>query len=159
MKYGMRMVLVCVAIAVGFLGSPYRSQAQQASDSSYQAMSDKFFNLLQQGKGSDAVDYLLGTNPAMNKVPDQIDNLKTQFGSLGTLMGPYVSHTKLVETKIAGMFVYQHYFVAYERQPISVRIKYYKPGATWLCYGVQFDAELADLIQKEADSSIPIAAK
>jgi hypothetical protein len=158
MKYGMRMALVSVAIAVGLLGSP-TSQAQQASDSSYQAMSDKFFNLLQQGKGSDAVDYLLGTNPAMKKVPDQIDNLRTQFGSLGTLMGSYVSHTKLVETKIAGMFVYQHYFVAYERQPISVRIKYYKPGATWLCYGVQFDAELTDLIQKEADSSIPIAAK
>jgi hypothetical protein len=57
------------------------------------------------------------------------------------------------------MFVYQHYFVAYERQPISVRIKHYKPGATWLCYGVQFDAELADLIPKEADRSIPIAAK
>lgn len=159
MKYGMRMALVSVAIAVGLLGSPYTSQAQQASDSSYQAMSDKFFNLLQQGKGSDAVDYLLDTNPAMNKVPDQIDNLRTQFASLGTLMGSYVSHTKLVETKIAGMFVYQHYFVAYERQPISVRIKYYKPGATWLCYGVQFDAELTDLIQKEADSSIPMAAK
>ena len=159
MKYSMRVVLVCAAIAVGFLGSPYTSQAQQASDSSYQDMSDKFFTLLQQNKGSDAVDYLLGTNPAMKKVPDQIDNLKTQFASLGTLMGSYVSHTKLVETKIAGMFVYQHYFVAYERQPISVRIKYYKPGATWLCYGVQFDAELADLIQKEADSNIPIAAK
>jgi len=38
------------------------------------------------------------------------------------------------------MFIYQHYFVAYERQPISIRIKYYKPGGVWLCYGVQFDA-------------------
>jgi len=173
MKYSMRVVLVCAAIAVGFLGSSYTSQAQQdtsqaqqdtnqaqqASDSPYQDMSDKFFRLLQQNKGSDAVDYLLGTNPAMKKVPDQIDNLKAQFASLGTLMGSYISHTKLVETKIAGMFVYQHYFVAYERQPISVRIKYYKPGVAWLCYGVQFDAELTDFIQKQADSNIPIAAK
>jgi hypothetical protein len=157
MKYSVRMALFCAAIAVGLFSSPYRSQAQQTSDSSYQAMSDKFFNLLQQGKGSEAVDYLASTNPAlMKKVPDQMDNLKAQFASLGTLMGPYISHTKLVETKIAGMFVYQHYFVAYERQPISVRIKYYKPGATWLCYGVQFDDELTNLIQKTADSSIPI---
>jgi uncharacterized membrane protein len=74
-------------------------------------------------------------------------------------MGQYISHTKLVETKIAGMFVYQNYFVGYERQPISVRITYYKPGATWLCYGLQFDANLTDLIQKRADDSIPIAAK
>jgi hypothetical protein len=74
-------------------------------------------------------------------------------------MGSYISHSKLVETKIAGMFVYQHYFVAYERQPISVRIEYYKPGATWLIYGLQFDAELTHLIQKEADSRIPIVEK
>jgi hypothetical protein len=157
MKYSMRMALFCAAIAVGLFGSPYTSQAQQASDASYQTMSDKFFSLLQQGKGSDAVDYLASTNPAlMKKVPDQMDNLRTQFASLGRLMGPYISNTKLVETKIADMFVYQHYFVAFERQPISVRIKYYKPGATWLCYGVQFDDELTTLIQKAADSSIPI---
>lgn len=58
---------------------------------------------------------MFATNPALKKVPDQADQLKTQFGSLRTLMGPYISHTKLVETKVAGMFVYQHYFVAYER--------------------------------------------
>ncbi len=159
MKYGMLTAFVSASFAFCLLVSPYTSRAQQTSDASYQAMSDKFFSLLQQGKGVDGVDYLLDTNPAMKKVPDQIDNLRTQFGSLGTLMGSYISHTKLVETKIAGMYVYQHYFVAYERQPISIRIKYYKPGATWLCYGLQFDANLTELIQKQADDSIPVAAR
>jgi hypothetical protein len=154
MKHMVRRVFFFVSIAVCMVGFSRTSLAQQLSDAPYQAMSDRFFNLLQKGKGADAVDYLLGTNPAMKKVPDQIENLKTQFGSLGPLMGSYVSSTKLVETQVAGMFVYQHYFVAYERQPISVRIKYYKPGEKWLCYGVQFDAELTDLIQKEADSKI-----
>ncbi|MGA7448670.1 MAG: hypothetical protein WBQ43_18075 [Terriglobales bacterium] len=158
MKY-VRMVLVCAAIAVGLLGFAYTSRAQQASDASYQAMSDKFFTFLQQGKGSDAVDYLLGTNPAMKKVPDQVENLKAQFASLGPLMGSYVSHTELAETKVAGMYIYQHYFVAYERQPISIRIQYYKPGTAWLCYGVQFDANLTDLIKTQVDSRIPIEAK
>ncbi len=157
MRYGMRIVLVCAA--VGSFLFFYTSEAQQESDTAYQAMSEKFFNLLQQGKGSDAADYLMDTNPAIRKVPDQAETLRTQFGSLGPLMGRYVSHTKLVETKIAGMLVYQHYFVAYERQPISVRITYYKPGATWLCYGLQFDANLTGLIQKEADENIPVMAK
>lgn len=157
MTYRLRVTAVSIAIVVVLLISPYRSQAQQASE--YQEMSDKFFTYLQHGKGADGVDSLFGTNPAMKKVPDQIDNLKTQFASLETLMGPYISHTKLVETKIAGMFVYQHYFVAYERQPISVRIKYYKPGAAWLCYGLQFDANLPDLIQNKSDDTIPVAAK
>lgn len=154
MRHMVRQVFLFVSVAACIVGFPPTSLAQQSSDAPYQAMSDKFFNLLQQGKGADGVDYLLGTNPAMKKVPDQIDNLKTQFGSLGPLMGSYLSSTKLVESKVAGMFVYQHYFVAYERQPISVRIEYYKPGAIWLCYGLQFDAQLPELIQKAADSKI-----
>lgn len=87
------------------------------------------------------------------------DQLKAQFVSMGAVMGPYMSHTMLVETKVAGRFVYQHYFVAYERQPISIRIKYYKPGATWVCYGLQFDGNLADDIQKVADENLTFGAK
>jgi uncharacterized membrane protein len=74
-------------------------------------------------------------------------------------MGAYVSHAKLAETKVAGMFVYQHYFVAYERQPISVRIAYYKPRSTWMCYGLQFDAKLTDHIRQMTDDRITIDTK
>jgi hypothetical protein len=157
MKYGMHVAVVCMT--VGFFALPKPAHAQQTSDSSYQAMSDKFFSLLQQGKGAEGVDYLMGSNPAMKKVPDQIDTLKTQFSSLGTLMGAYVSNEKLVETKTAGMFVYQHYFVAYERQPISVRIMYYRPGPSWMCYALQFDGNLTEMIKNQADNQISTAAK
>src|SRR5580704_12302173 len=159
MKRGAATALICGVIAFGLFGSSYAGQAQQTQDSSYQAMSDKFFTMLQQDKGADAVDYLLRTNPAMKKVPDQVDQLKSQFSSLGTLAGAYISHSMLVETKVTDRFVYQHFFVAYERQPISVRIKYYKPGATWLCYGLQFDASLPDDIQKAADDRLPLDVK
>jgi hypothetical protein len=122
-------------------------------------MSDKFFSLLQQDKASDGVDYLFATNPALTKMQDEAANIKGQFGTVRTLMGDYVSHTKLVETKVAGVFVYQHYFVAYERQPISVRIEYYKSGATWMCYGLQFDAKVTDEIQKAADANLSFPTK
>jgi hypothetical protein len=135
------------------------SQAQQVQESSYQALSDKFFDLLKQGKTSDAVDYMFSTNPGLAKMTDQSEQLKSQFASVGTLMGPYVSHTKLVETKVAGMFVYQHYFVAYQRQPISIRIQYYKPGAMWLCYSLQFDVKLTDEIKELSDEKITMDTK
>jgi hypothetical protein len=122
-------------------------------------VSDKFFNLLQQDQASDGVYYLFSTNPALNKMHKESANLKEQFGALRTIAGPYVSHTILAETKVAGMFVYQHYFVAYEMQPFSVRIKYYKPGATWMCYGLQFDGDLPDEIQKGADAKLSFEAK
>ena len=159
MRHRLRITLICGVIALGLFRSGYTSQAQQAEGSSYQAMSDKFFTMLQQDKNADAVNYLLSTNPAMKTVPDQVDQLKSQFSSLGTLAGAYISHTLLVETKVTDRFVYQHFFVAYERQPISVRIKYYKPGTTWLCYGLQFDASLPDDIQKAADDRLPLDVK
>ena len=159
MRLWMRIGLVCAVVALATFGSRLTSQAQQPEESSYQAMSDKFFDMLRQDQATAAVDYMFSTNPALKKVPDQAEQLKTQFGSLRTLMGPYISHTKLAETKVAGMFVYQHYFVAYDRQPISVRIKYYKPGATWVCYGLQFDANLTDHIQTMADEKMFIDVK
>ena len=152
MKRRSRTVLTCFLL-LSVLVSVKESQAQ---DSSYQSLSDKFFDLLGQGKGSDAVDFLFDTNPDLRKMTDEATQLKTQFSSLQTLMGSYVSRTKLVETEVAGMFVYQHYFVAYQRQPISVRIKYYKPGSKWLCYSLQFDVKTADEIEKLADEKISV---
>jgi hypothetical protein len=151
------LFLVCTTITLALLTVP--GHAQPEEDRSYEKMSSTFFRMLQQGQGAEAVDYLLGTNPAMKKVPDKVEQLKSGFASLIPLMGPYVSHTKLAETKVAGMFVYQHYFVAYERQPISVRIKYYKPGSIWLCYGVQFDTDLDAMIQKQTDDRLPVDVK
>ncbi len=150
---------ICLLVLLGTIGDHDMSRAQQIPSPSYQAISDRFFNMLQKGDGSGAVEYMFGTNPAMQKVPDKVDQLKEQFSSFPSLAGSYISHTLLAETNVAGMFVYQHYFVAYERQPISVRVKYYKPHATWLCYGLEFDTDLDDHIQRTVDARIPIEMK
>jgi hypothetical protein len=159
MNNGVRMVFFWVAIVATLLSFQLTSDAQQVKDASYQAITDNFFKMVKDGKATDAVDYIFATNPAMTKVSDEVQQVKSQFGSLKPLMGEYISHTKIAETEVAGMFVYQHYFVAYERQPISVRIKYYKPADKWLCYGLQFDGELSALIEKNTDSRIPIEVK
>jgi hypothetical protein len=159
MKYVIRLALICSVIAFTVFAAQYSSHAEQIHNPPYQEMSDKFFNLLQQDKATEGVDYLFGTNPALRRMQDESTNLKAQFGSVHSLMGSYVSHAILTESKVEGVFVYQHYFVAYERQPISVRIKYYKPGASWMCYGLQFDGNIADEIQKTADSNLAFGAK
>lgn len=145
---------VCSLIAVSILVMPLAARAQQSQTSSYQALSDKFFELLQQDKSAEAIDYMFSSNVALAKMQDKADQLKAQFASLRTIAGPYVSHSLLVETKVSGMFVYQHYFVAYERQPISVRITYYKPDKTWRCQSLQFDTNVDDVIQKVPDEKI-----
>ena len=60
---------------------------------------------------------------------------------------------------MADIYVYQHYFVAYERQPISVRIAFYKPGKTSGFYALQFDVKLTEEIQTQTDANLPLNTK
>ena len=143
---------VILAIALIFSGVRPQTQAQQSPD--YQAVADRFFVLLEQGKSDEAIDYMFNTNVALKNMPGKSDQLKAQFADLERQLGSYHSHTKLAESKVAGMFVYQHYFVAYEVQPISVRLRFYKPRDTWRVFGVQFDTDLPEIIQKETDQNL-----
>lgn len=99
MKYRMLLVVICGLLALETSGTQGMSQVLQGQESSYQALSDKFFDLMKQGKASDPVDYMFGTNPALAKMREESEQLKSQFASVGTLMGPYVSHPKLLETR------------------------------------------------------------
>jgi hypothetical protein len=109
---------------------------------------------VEQGKSDDAIDYLFSTNVALKNLPGKSEQLKSQLNELERQLGSYHSHTRLAETKIDGMFVYQHYAVLYDRQPISVRLKFYKPRDTWRAFGVQFDPDLPDLIEKQTDQNL-----
>jgi hypothetical protein len=146
------LLAVIFGVALVFSGVHPQTQAQQSQD--YQAIADRFFVLLEQGKSDEAIDYMFNTNVTLKNMPGKSETLKAQIADLERQLGSYHSHTKLAESKVAGMFVYQHYFVAYERQPVSLRLKFYKPRDTWRVFGVQFDADLTDLIQKETDQNL-----
>jgi len=146
------LLAVIFGIALVFSGVRPQTQAQQSPD--YQAIADRFFVLLEQNKSDEAIDYMFNTNVALKNMPGKSETLKAQIADLERQLGSYHSHTKLAESKVAGVFVYQHYFVAYEIQPISLRLKFYKPRDTWRVFGVQFDPDLPELIQKETDQNL-----
>src|SRR4249920_3648057 len=146
------LLAVIFGIALVFSGVRPQTQAQQSPD--YQAIADRFFVLLEQNKSDEAIDYMFNTNVALKNMPGKSETLKAQIADLERQLGSYHSHTKLAESKVAGVFVYQHYFVAYEIQPISLRLKFCKPRDTWRVFGVQFDPDLPELIQKETDQNL-----
>ena len=146
------LLAVTFGVALVFSGVLPQTQAQQSQD--YQAIADRFFVLLEQGKSDEAIDYMFSTNVALKNMPGKSDQLKAKLGELERQLGSYHSHIRLAETKIAGMFVYQHYFVAYELQPVSVRLQFYKPRDTWKVFAVQFDTDLPDAIEKETDKNL-----
>lgn len=145
-------LVVITAVVLVLFGVRAGTQAPESRD--YQAIADKFFVLLEQGKSDEGIDYLFSTNMALKNMPGKADQLKAKIDELQSKLGSYHSHVRLAETKVAGMFVYQHYFVAYDLQPISLRLKFYKPRDTWRVFGVQFDADLPDVIEKQADQNL-----
>ncbi|HEY2392209.1 MAG TPA: hypothetical protein VGK22_13635 [Candidatus Angelobacter sp.] len=150
-KHGVILATIAAIVLVFFA---VRAQTQAVESSGYQAIADKFFTLLEQGKSEDAIDYAFSTNVALKNLPGKSEQLKAQFGLIERQLGAYHSHTKMAETTVAGMFVYQHYFVAYDLQPISIRLKFYKPRDTWRVQAVQFDTELPELIEKQTDQNL-----
>ncbi len=143
---------VIAAVVLVLFGIRAGTQAPESRD--YQAIADRFFVLLEQRKSDEAIDYMFNTNVALKNQPGKADQLKAKFAELEGTLGSYHSHTRLAEAKVAGMFVYQHYFVAYDLQPISVRLRFYKPRDTWRVVGVQFDTDLPDTIAKQADENL-----
>jgi hypothetical protein len=152
MKIKKSVFRVVIAVVLVLFG--VRAGTQAPESQGYQVIADRFFVLLEQGKSDEAIDYMFNTNVALKNMPGKSETLKAQFADLERQLGSYHSHTKLAESKVAGMFVYQHYFVAYEIQPISVRLKFYKPRDTWRVFGVQFDTDLPELLQKETDQNL-----
>ena len=152
----MFLVVICAIALV--LVRPF-AKTQASGNQDYQAIADKFFALVEQGKSDDAIDFMFSTNVALKNLPGKSEQLKAQLGDLERQLGSYHSHTRLAETKIDGMFVYQHYAALYDRQPISIRLKFYKARDTWRVYGVQFDPDLPDLIEKQTDETIARSLK
>ena len=143
---------VISVVALVFFAVRAKTQALQSPD--YQGIADKFFVLLEQGKSDEAFEYVFSTNVALKNMPGKLDQLKSQFNELKRQLGSYHSRTRLAETKVDGKFVYQHYVAAYDLQPISVRLKFYKPRDTWKLFAVQFDTDLPGLIEKQTDESL-----
>jgi hypothetical protein len=120
----------------------------------YDRMVDTFFSKVAEGKPLEAIDLIYGTNPWMSKASDAVQNLRNQFASLEDLVGKYCGHELLIEEVVANRFVYLHYFVAYDRQPMGFHFKFYKPRDQWVLFGFSFDDDIDDEIVERAKKAL-----
>lgn len=125
-----------------------------ASAETYDGIPDKFFVYIAQGKTSDAIDFLYGTNQWVAKNSDQVVNLKGELSKVSGLVGKYTFHELITEEKAGSRYAHLIYLVGYERQPIRFEIKVYKPGSQWRFQGVSFDTRVTDDIEKLANQKL-----
>ncbi len=121
--------------------------ARAAEEVSYQATTDRFFDLLKDGKPTEAIDYIFSTNPYSVRISDSVQAQKARFVALESFIGKYISHQKLLDLDMGGMYAYQLYIVAFERQPMSFKFKYYKPKDAWVTQSFVFGYDIDRIIE------------
>jgi hypothetical protein len=126
----------------------------KAAEPSFQDITDKFFKILAEDKGAEAIDYIFSTNAYVKGMVDQINQVKSHYSSTRDMIGLFIDKKKLFEREVAGIFVFQYYLVAYERQPLAMRFWYYKPLDSWVLQQYEFEANVEEHISHMADMEI-----
>jgi len=136
-----RTQLLRVAVAASIAALLFGHSFAQPND--YHDIAAKFFELVEHKKPGEAVDYVFGTNPWLEKVPDQVAAVRTQFSGLEALVGQYIDHEILIDTEISSRYVYVYFLAAYERQPIKVEFHFYRPKDKWVLLNFYFNADIS----------------
>ncbi len=105
--------------------------------------------MVSEGKPSDAVQYLFGSNPYVQRKADEIESLKTQLSMLSSQLGAFAGY-ELISDKSLGTRVKQLTYLAYyDREPLRFILVFYKHKDGWAVHNMSFDenfaAEFADL--------------
>ncbi|MFQ5700273.1 MAG: hypothetical protein ACE5HU_00325 [Acidobacteriota bacterium] len=137
----------CITLLL-IIGAPTFVASSDATG--YAKIMDRFFDLPQQGKTPEAIDFIYGTNPYSEKVSDQVSQIKTQLVSQGAIFGKYRGHEVVIERMIAQRYVYMVVSVAYDRQPLKMEFHFYRPGDKWVLQAYSYGTDLDDDIARFA---------
>ena len=145
MTLGNLKMMVCfMALLPGFL------LGQDSLDNDFLSRIDEFFSKLQSANYEQAIDFIYSDNPWIAKKYDDIQSVKDQFIGLPGLVGKYQNHTILIEEMVADRYIFLHYFVSFERQPVSFTFEFYKPDNKWMIYSFSFADDIDTWIEERA---------
>ena len=130
--------LLCIAVAP--------SNAQMTPE----ALIDQFFETYLAQGSSAALDEFYSTNEWMTRSQDAVDNLKSQFVNLTSLVGEYHGRDLIVKKQLVDSFVLISYLVKYDRQPMRFTFEFYKPQDTWRAYSFAYDDNFDDELEEAA---------
>jgi len=143
------MKITKLLLGLLFVGIFHFSYAQNPEE-----MMNLFFNTYKQNKPIEALNELYSHTPWLERIRDDVEKLKTQFGDLKTLVGEYNGHELLYKKNVKGCFVMASYLVKYDRQPVRINFEFYKPKDKWFLYSFSYDDNLEVDIDKAMKDDI-----
>ena len=141
---GLKQFLVVLALLIGF------TQTISAQDKPKELI-DAFFQDFEMEGPSFAIDKIYETNPWNDRIPDAINNIKTQLERFDEeLVGNYYGYEPLVTKKLGNSFELHSYFLKFDRQFLRITFQFYKPKDEWRLYSFQFDDNFDEEIEEAA---------
>ncbi|MDA8018038.1 MAG: hypothetical protein MPN21_11380 [Thermoanaerobaculia bacterium] len=135
-----------IVLALFCLALPARAEENQPTETStppslgYQEQVDRFFATLEDGDFGKAFDALYSGNPWIQ--PDDLSQIRRQFESLPELVGQLHHHELLSKQSVTDRFVYLWYVGHFDRSPVSLYFKFYRPQDAWRFYSFEYKEDL-----------------
>jgi hypothetical protein len=128
-----------------FFGSNYLTFGQSTA----QSLVDKFFIDYEKKGAAVAVDELYKTNVWTSRIQDNVNDIKNKLvGFNEELVGKYYGYVFLDQIETADCFSIQTYLLRFDRQPLRLTFKLYKPNDKWILYSFSFDDSLDEDLEK-----------
>jgi hypothetical protein len=109
---------------------------------------NQFFVELKEGHPDIALDKLYESTPWLSEVEDDIKYLKIHFTNLWNILGKYHGYELLAKEEVANCYIVYEYLLKFDRQPIRIKLKFYKPDTVWHFYSFAFDDQFVKDIDK-----------
>ena len=98
-----------------------------------------------------ALQNLYDTNPWSTTLQEGIDGIKTELNRYNVDLVGKMHGVELITTKkVTESLVLYSYLMKYDRLPMRITFKFYKPDDTWMLTGFNFDNGLDDELTEAA---------
>jgi len=132
----------CLLLIIG-------SNLSTFGQSTAQSLIEKFFNDYENKGAKLAVEELYKTNVWTSRIQDQVDDIKNKLSNFNEdLVGKYHGHVFLDKIEAADCFTIQTYLLKFDRQPLRLTFKLYKPNDKWILYSFSFDDSIDEDLEK-----------
>lgn len=133
-----------ILLLLSFLALSVTAHAQASPET----MIATFFREYATNPGQ-ALQNLYNSNPWSSTQQAGVDGIKTELNRYNVDLVGKMHGVELITTKkVTESLVLYSYLVKYDRLPMRITFKFYKPGDAWVLYGFDFDNDLeAELME------------
>ena len=122
---------------------------------SYLAIPDKFFSIME-SKGNDAaIDYIFKTNKYLRTQLAGNLKIKNELNKIVKLLGKFYGSELIEETKAGNNYVRLYYLAKYDRQPLLFIFTMYRPDKKWRIQQLRFSEKVGDYLDEKRGINKP----